>query len=528
MAGPFLWAGAFAKSLKSQLNLNDDIYILNGSDDPTSVAKTAPRGSIYFRDSGSVGEAYIKQDDGSSTNWTKLQTNVPSFDAVLFVDKDGNDSTGNGSAASPFLTIQKAIDVHFPGGAPASAADERKRRTILVGTGAYDEDLTLPAAGFISILALGEVTLGDAASANLASTTPRNINWAINGALGFSQVRPSLVLGGFTNIDTSSTHIGYAGSITISGDIVVTSATASTIEMQLNGVRCEGTLDCSGKTGITNVYTDKCYFGSSSTWGQASTNLNIANYTEFNGLLSLGQLGRMIGCEVKNGITVGSLITSIPPYGMFDCVISGTFTGPAASYRINGATKKMSNPSLSGGATETLLDYSDEDAQDAVGGILVDSSTIDLNYDDGANQISAEVIDGSITLDKLDPGVTQFLGRKRITVTIGRPSASSDIQVGRSARIPISFAANITAIRLVEANEYAGSIVIDIKKGSTFASATSICASAKPTLSSSDEVYDNTLTGWTTALVAGDMLWLNVDSCDGCYQVVLTLEMELS
>src|SRR5205823_10592566 len=42
-----------------------------------------------------------------------------------------------------------------------------------------------------------------------------------------------------------------------------------------------------------------------------------------------------------------------------------------------------------------------EQAQDAVGGILTDSATIDFTYDDAANTITAVVKDGSITFAKM-------------------------------------------------------------------------------------------------------------------------------
>jgi hypothetical protein len=61
--------------------------------------------------------------------------------------------------------------------------------------------------------------------------------------------------------------------------------------------------------------------------------------------------------------------------------------------------------SLSGGILSTTGggpgSYTDENAQDAVGGILVDSSTIDFTYDDAGNSITAIVKDSSITLAKL-------------------------------------------------------------------------------------------------------------------------------
>jgi hypothetical protein len=59
-----------------------------------------------------------------------------------------------------------------------------------------------------------------------------------------------------------------------------------------------------------------------------------------------------------------------------------------------------------------------------------------------------------------------------------------------------------------------GSAVIDIRKTSyaTFPTATSICASALPTLSSATEYSDSTLTGWTTALAANDILLFHLTS----------------
>lgn len=41
--------------------------------------------------------------------------------------------------------------------------------------------------------------------------------------------------------------------------------------------------------------------------------------------------------------------------------------------------------------------YTDEEAQDAVGGILVDGTTVDLTYNDGTPSITAEVVAGSLT-----------------------------------------------------------------------------------------------------------------------------------
>lgn len=74
-----------------------------------------------------------------------------------------------------------------------------------------------------------------------------------------------------------------------------------------------------------------------------------------------------------------------------------------------------------------------------------------------------------------------------------------------------------------------GSIVIDVWND-TYANyppvnADSITASAPPTLSSANKSDDATLTGWTTAVAAGDILGFNVDSASTVTRVTLILEI---
>ena len=74
-----------------------------------------------------------------------------------------------------------------------------------------------------------------------------------------------------------------------------------------------------------------------------------------------------------------------------------------------------------------------------------------------------------------------------------------------------------------------GSIVVDIWKD-TYANfpptdADSITASATPTLSSAIKAQNNTLTGWTTSIVAGDILRFNVDSATTVQRVSIILQV---
>lgn len=90
----------------------------------------------------------------------------------------------------------------------------------------------------------------------------------------------------------------------------------------------------------------------------------------------------------------------------------------------------------------------------------------------------------------------------------------SVISTGVKGDIVVDFAATIQAVVL--SADQSGSIVVDVWK-TTYAGApptvaNTITAAAKPTLSSAQKSRDATLTGWTTAIAAGDVIRFNVDS----------------
>jgi len=92
----------------------------------------------------------------------------------------------------------------------------------------------------------------------------------------------------------------------------------------------------------------------------------------------------------------------------------------------------------------------------------------------------------------------------------------------------IPTAGTITSARLLA--DQTGSIVVDIFKD-TFANfpptvADTITASAKPTISSGIKDEDTTLTGWTKAVVVGDVLGFNIDSTSTITRI--TIELTIS
>jgi hypothetical protein len=118
-------------------------------------------------------------------------------------------------------------------------------------------------------------------------------------------------------------------------------------------------------------------------------------------------------------------------------------------------------------------------------------------------------------------------GVKRDIATINFviDGGGSAILTGSKGFLVIDFACTIINNTLLA--DQSGSIVVDIKKSTYagFPTTTSICASAKPTLSTAQNSQNTTLTGWTTAITAGDVLEYNVDSATTVTRVTLSMKV---
>ncbi len=103
----------------------------------------------------------------------------------------------------------------------------------------------------------------------------------------------------------------------------------------------------------------------------------------------------------------------------------------------------------------------------------------------------------------------------------------SAITAGEKGHLEIPFACTINQVTMLA--DQAGSIVVDIwKEIYTYFPPTdgdSITASAPPTISSVQKSRDSTLTGWTTAIDAGDILAFNVDSCTTIRRATISLRV---
>jgi hypothetical protein len=101
------------------------------------------------------------------------------------------------------------------------------------------------------------------------------------------------------------------------------------------------------------------------------------------------------------------------------------------------------------------------------------------------------------------------------------------LTTGIKGDVVIPFNATITEWSLLA--DQSGSVVVDIWKD-TYGnypptSGDSITASAKPSISSGNKGQSSTLTGWTTAIAAGDILRFNVDSVSTIQRLSINLKV---
>ena len=106
----------------------------------------------------------------------------------------------------------------------------------------------------------------------------------------------------------------------------------------------------------------------------------------------------------------------------------------------------------------------------------------------------------------------------------------SAITTGQKGHLEIPFACTIQQVTMLA--DVSGSIVVDIWKD-TYANfppidADSITAAAPPTITTAQKSQDSTLTDWTTAIAAGDILAFNVDSATTITRVTISLKVAKS
>jgi hypothetical protein len=122
--------------------------LYSGISDPSVTPTRAVPGTLFLCTGGpQAGKVFVKQDLGSTTNWTELASGdgdaAPAFSQAFYVDPNtGNDATGK-----PYRTLAAAFAAAaaFVGPSPGTGAPTFPRAVVIAGPGNYNEPApTLP------------------------------------------------------------------------------------------------------------------------------------------------------------------------------------------------------------------------------------------------------------------------------------------------------------------------------------------------------------------------------------------------
>lgn len=220
---------------------------------------------------------------------------------------------------------------------------------------------------------------------------------------------------------------------------------------------------------------------------------------------------------------------------------------PPDTYAWNGSAWVQINPGAGGGITELTGDVTAGPGSGAqVATIAAQAVTLAKIQNIATDRVLLRDTAGSgaVELGQVTSGL-EFSGVPglRLTtqartrqITVVLDGGGLDITTGLKAFLSCPYTGAITGWRLLSTDAggpaTAGDLVLDIWKD-TYANypptvADTITAAAKPTLSSANKNEDTVLTGWTTAVAAGDIFAFNVDSVSGITKAALTLTIVLS
>lgn len=156
-----------------------------------------------------------------------------------------------------------------------------------------------------------------------------------------------------------------------------------------------------------------------------------------------------------------------------------------------------------------------------------DHEGLDLDTSIELDGATASYADGTSlhdVIEDLDSRITTTTSGLNIVFDGGQTGLSTGVK----GDVEMPWAGSITAARLFA--DQSGSIVIDIWKR-TYANfppldSDSITSATPPTLSGAAKSEDTSLSGWTTAFAAGDILRFNIDSVATVNRVTLSLRLE--
>jgi len=260
-----------------------------------------------------------------------------------------------GSREKPFKTIQACLTEI---GNPVDLADERRTINIVVETGQYDENIIIPAARTIRLLANGLVVLGDGAGRYFTpSTTPRNITYTVDDTKEFANnPRPTFTLMSYEGL-AISTHLVYSRyAWIISGNVLLdqTAGVATTIELNFSNTYIEGNIGAGptlAPTGIVNSsYFNSRIVGTVS--GLPTLNMNIIDNSLIEGAISgINSVGVIRDSSFSSTIGCGFFNNYVPlAPAIIDTYVAGTITttGVVSTVKVDSLSEALNEVVVAG------------------------------------------------------------------------------------------------------------------------------------------------------------------------------------
>lgn len=158
-------------------------------------------------------------------------------------------------------------------------------------------------------------------------------------------------------------------------------------------------------------------------------------------------------------------------------------------------------------------------------GVLVLSGVAGLDF---VGEGVEAVLSGDIVRVIVSSGAFGGSGPTDVTAFAIFDGGGDALEVAQFVDLSIAFDATITGWTLLA--DQSGSVVVDVRKVAYASfpptSGNSIVASAPPTIASAQKATSTTLTGWTTAITAGDVLRFHVTSASTIERLTLALELQ--
>lgn len=401
---------------QSQTLTNKTIVVAN------NTITTAASGNLTATELNAALAELQADIDGQANKTLSNLTSPTAINQDLIFDKTtpilkSKDTTGVDSASLSVLT-GSVTTTGSSGSLTLSSGPSVSASGVVLLSSGNTTGTSIP-TGAVTIRS-GNTGAGNASSGAVTITTGTSSGTNVTGALVLSTgVSPGLA--GSGNISMISGNVttntsGSSGIITIASGTSVAGATGATGSISMSsgnhasptnaaGIVTIKTGDQTGTafsgTGAATTVTTGAITSATATGTSGGTNVLSGNAA---GSAATGAVtvrsGNATGTGNSGNVVIQTGSVTSGTRGTIN-LVDASLAGASVGY-----VWSLSNTSTGAGNwVAAAAGYTDEQAQDAVGTILVDSAFIDFTYDDATPSISAIVIDGSITNQKIASGL---------------------------------------------------------------------------------------------------------------------------